>query len=64
MNYAWTGTKWDALGATFNLDGKQDKLVSGTNIKTINGQDILGSGNIEIQAGSTGTVVKFIKWED
>ena len=64
MNYAWTGTKWDALGATFNLDGKQDKLVSGTNIKTINGQNILGSGNIEIQAGSTGTVVKFIKWED
>lgn len=48
MNYAWTGTKWDALGATFNLDGKQDKLVSGTNIKTINGQDILGSGNLEI----------------
>jgi hypothetical protein len=28
--------------------GKQDKLVSGENIKTINGQSILGSGNIEI----------------
>ena len=130
MNYAWTGTEWDELGATVNLDNyalktevaakqdtlvsgtniktingasilgegditvaaesgagiddttvstdttyssskittelgkKQDTLTSGTNIKTINGQDILGSGNIEIQAGTTGTVVKFVKWED
>lgn len=30
------------------FDAKQDKLVSGTNIKTINGQDILGSGDIII----------------
>jgi hypothetical protein len=29
---------------------KQDLLVSGTNIKTINGQSILGSGNIKIDA--------------
>lgn len=34
------------------LAGKQDTLVSGTNIKTINGQSILGEGNIEIQGGS------------
>lgn len=27
---------------------KQDKLISGSNIKTINGQPILGSGNLEI----------------
>lgn len=27
---------------------KQDKLVSGTNIKTINGNSLLGSGNIEV----------------
>ena len=33
------------------LAGKQDTLVSGTNIKTINGQSILGEGNIEIQGG-------------
>lgn len=32
---------------------KQDKLVSGENIKTINGQPILGSGNIEIQGGGS-----------
>lgn len=32
---------------------KQDTLVSGTNIKTINGQSLLGSGNIVIQGGSS-----------
>lgn len=35
---------------------KQDTLVSGTNIKTINGQTLLGEGNIEIQGGGTITV--------
>lgn len=33
------------------LDDKQDELVSGNNIKTINNESILGSGNIEIQGG-------------
>lgn len=32
---------------------KQDKLVSGTSIKTINGQSLLGSGNLEIQQGDS-----------
>ena len=27
---------------------KQDKLVSGTNIKTVNGQSLLGSGNVVV----------------
>lgn len=36
------------------LETKQDTLVSGTNIKTINNQSLLGSGNIEIQGGSGG----------
>lgn len=31
---------------------KQDTLVSGTNIKTINNQSLLGSGNINISGGS------------
>ena len=31
---------------------KQEVLVSGTNIKTINNQDILGSGNIELESSS------------
>ena len=35
------------------LNAKQDTLVSGTNIKTINNQNILGEGNIEIQGGGS-----------
>ena len=33
------------------LNGKQATLVSGTNIKTINNESLLGSGNIDIQGG-------------
>jgi hypothetical protein len=33
------------------LNAKQDTLVSGTNIKTINNESILGSGNITISGG-------------
>ena len=33
------------------LGMKQDTLVSGTNLKTVNGQSLLGSGNIDIQGG-------------
>ena len=39
------------------ISGKQDTLVSGTNIKTINGESILGSGNITIQGGGAFDVV-------
>jgi len=35
------------------LAGKQNELVSGENIKTINGQSIVGSGNVEIPTGLT-----------
>ena len=40
-------------GATLesSIATKQDTLVSGTNIKTINNESILGSGNIDIQGG-------------
>ena len=41
----------DAINITINT--KQDKLTSGTNIKTINGNSLLGSGNIIIEGGST-----------
>ena len=34
-----------------NLSNKQEKLVSGTSIKTINGQSLLGSGDINISGG-------------
>jgi hypothetical protein len=40
-----------------DISGKQDTLVSGTNIKTINGASILGSGDIVITSnGGSGTV--------
>jgi hypothetical protein len=35
------------------LDAKQDELVSGTNIKTINGVSVLGSGGLVIAANAT-----------
>ena len=41
------------LATKAEVNSKQDTLVSGTNIKTINGNSLLGSGNIEIQGGST-----------
>ena len=34
-----------------SLDSKQATLVSGTNIKTVNNESLLGSGNITIQGG-------------
>ena len=37
---------------TAALNGKQDSLVSGINIRTINGLDVLGQGNIQITGGS------------
>lgn len=40
------------------LSNKQDTLVSGTNIKTINNTSILGSGDISIGGGGTATDVK------
>ena len=46
-------TTYHSIEEAYNLaDGKQNALVSGTNIKTINNQSILGSGNITIDANS------------
>ena len=52
------------LATEVDLSDKQDTLVSGENIKTINNQSILGSGNITIQGGGGGggeTVVELTK---
>ena len=43
LSYFWSKIK-------SGLSGKQDTLVSGTNIKTVNGSSILGSGNLEVGA--------------
>ena len=49
---ATTYTKTETDNAiTAATSTKQDTLVSGTNIKTINNQSILGEGNITIQGG-------------
>ena len=51
-------TKSETSGATeisTALGNKQDTLVSGTNIKTINNESILGSGNITIEGGGGGS---------
>lgn len=53
---AWgsvTGTLSDQLDLQAALDAKQDDLVSGTNIKTVNGNSLLGSGDLVISGGST-----------
>lgn len=65
VNTTGTTYKWDVLAGMVDLtnyatktdlSGKQATLVSGTNIKTINGQSLLGSGNITIEGGG-GTAV-------
>lgn len=68
--YIYVNGNWELIGETTidlsgyvteneletALAGKQDTLVSGTNIKTINGYSILGEGNIQIQGGSGGDI--------
>lgn len=42
-----------------DLSGYQEKLVSSQNIKTVNGQSLLGPGNITIEGGS-GSIPHFV----
>lgn len=58
-NGAAGATEWGGISGTLSnqtdlqnaLNDKQDELVSGTNIKTINGNSVLGSGNLLIESG-------------
>lgn len=54
-----------------DLSGKQDVLISGTNIKTVNNESLLGSGNVTVadgksayqlwlEAGNSGTLQQFL----
>lgn len=61
-NAVWNGTNWDVLSGTIDLsnyatisqlNNKQDKLVSGTNIKSINGESLLGKGDLSIEGVET-----------
>ena len=52
-------------GITNMVTGKQDTLVSGTNIKTINGESLLGSGDITIEGGgSSGSAEGVVLYEN
>ena len=57
---------YDTFTAATNtaLAGKQATLVSGTTIKTVNNQSLLGSGNIDIEGGNkvevSGTTLVFL----
>ena len=44
-------TAWSSVSTS----AKQDTLISGTNIKTINGNNVLGAGNITIEGGTGGS---------
>lgn len=71
--YIWLTNKntYEKLGSfstSIDLSNYQPKLVSGQNIKTINGQSVLGSGNIEIVVGdafpSDGVEGQYLKKSD
>lgn len=47
-----TGTLSSQTDLQIALNAKQDTLVSGTSIKTINGNSLLGSGNIVVGGGA------------
>ena len=54
-----SGASWGSITGTLSgqtdlqgaLDNKQDTLVSATNIKTINGSSVLGSGDLVVNGG-------------
>ena len=62
--YIYDGTTWRDIAQIVDLSTKQDTLVSGTNIKTINGSSVLGSGNLTIDTGGNYTAGKGISISD
>lgn len=54
-----------SYATTAQLDTKQNVLVSGESIKTINGENLLGEGNIEISGGGSGgsNIVSLTQYE-
>lgn len=72
-NSSWINPSyWDTVSAIIRVSdnlpkiqdvanymlSKQDLLVSGTNIKTLNGINLLGSGNIDLGSAGLGDMVK------
>ena len=61
---AWgniTGTLSNQADLQLALDGKQATLVSGTNIKTINGNSILGSGDLTVSGGASRNIGEIVQ---
>lgn len=54
------GAAVSSLATTSQLSTKQDTLVSGTDIKTINGSSILGSGDLTVSGGSGGLALETV----
>jgi hypothetical protein len=52
-------TKESVAALQSSLSGKQDLLVSTTNIKTINGQSILGSGDLIVSGSGSGANLSY-----
>lgn len=54
-----TGTTWARADHVHPTDtSRQATLISGTNIKTINNESILGSGNISISSGASSIILE------
>jgi hypothetical protein len=54
----------DVIAGNHVLSNKQDTLVSGTNVKTINGTSILGSGDITISSGNPNANIQAVDTGD
>lgn len=52
MNYAWTGSAWDALWAIVDLSGKQDKLIAWSNIQIASDWKTISSTDTKYTAGT------------
>lgn len=61
--YRWIYVYWNGGTNTSGWKTWQEPLVSGTNIKTINGSSVLGSGDLTISGlpSQTGNAGKFLK---
>jgi len=58
------GTLSDQIDLQNALNAKQDNLISATNIRTINGLDVLGSGNLVVTAsgGEANNLTEGVTW--
>ena len=61
--YRWQYTYWNNGTNVSGWKGFQEELTSGTNIKTINGSSVLGSGDLTISGlpSQTGNAGKFLQ---